>query len=191
MTRNELLTAVRSYSNRPTFPENDFDILLRIVEGYLNKELRDHPRNIKSNTVTLSDNSGIIPLPDDLSQLITVSDDDGIYDQFSPALVPADDERGFIQRGMKLQLYPNPGAGARIYLYYHSYLTPLMAVTSNWVSTYHADVYLYGCLIEVAIFVKDDVHLQTWREEFLRRLDVLKAQGWNQNIASAPRILSR
>jgi len=41
------------------------------------------------------------------------------------------------------------------------------------------------------VYVKDDARLALWRQEFDRRLAALKSQGWNQNIASSPRVRVR
>ena len=188
MTRDQLLAAVRVYSNRPNLPLSDFLIMLQTVEGKLNKELRDHPRNIRREAIEMPDDSGLLPLPDDLARIISVFDDTGTYRQYPPSVPPEDMERGYIQRGDVLQLTPVPAAGAEIGLDYHAYLSSLTnAESENWLSRYHADVYLYACLIEVAVYVKDDARLQAWQQEFLLRLSALKVQGWDQNVASSPR----
>ncbi len=56
----------------------------------------------------------------------------------------------------------------------------------RWISAYYPDLYLYGALKEAAVYLKDDQRLALWQGEFLRRLDGVQAQGWNQNISTVP-----
>ena len=192
MNKAELVKAVRLYANRPNLENEEVDLLIQTVEGELNKELREHPRNVKRASVPMPGTDGILPLPDDLASLIRVFDDAGVYDQYPISAAPGTDCRGYINRGMVLELFPHPGAGATVYADYHAYLNPLVGEDDvNWLSIYHSDVYLYGCLREIAVYVKDDARLQAWRGEFDRRVNALKLQGWNQNIAAAPRVRTR
>ena len=193
MNKAELVKAVRLYANRPNLEDEEVDLLIQTVEGELNKELREHPRNVKRASVPMPENNGILPLPDDLAGLIRVFDDAGIYEQY-PISAPPDTEycRGYINRGMVLELFPHPETGATVYADYHAYLDPLVGSTDiNWLSIYHSDVYLYGCLREIAVYVKDDARLKAWRGEFDRRVDALRQQGWNQNFAAASRVRIR
>jgi len=192
MNKAELVKAVRLYANRPNLENEEVDLLIQTVEGELNKELREHPRNVKRASVPMPGTDGILPLPDDLASLIRVFDDAGVYDQYPISAAPGTDCRGYINRGMVLELFPRPGVGATVYADYHAYLNPLVGEDDvNWLSIYHSDVYLYGCLREIAVYVKDDARLQAWRGEFDRRVNALKLQGWNQNIAAAPRVRTR
>jgi hypothetical protein len=43
-------------------------------------------------------------------------------------------------------------------------------------------------LKESSVFLKDDLRLQAWQAEFLRRAEGVVGEGWNQNIATVPRI---
>jgi len=195
MNKAELVAAVKLYANRPNLEDAEVDLLIQTVEGELNKELREHPRNVRRASISMPGPDGILPLPDDLAGLIRVFDDAGVYDQYPVAAAPGTEDcssyndRGYINRGTALELFPHPEAGATVHADYHAYLNPLVGGTDvNWLSTYHGDVYLYGCLREIAVYVKDDARLKAWRGEFNRRLDALKMQGWNQNIAAAPRV---
>ena len=192
MNKAELVAAVKLYANRPNLKDEEVDLLIQTVEGELNKELREHPRNVKRASVSMPGADGILPLPDDMAGLIRVFDDAGVYDQYPVSAAPENDYRGYINRGTVLELFPHPEIDATVCADYHAYLDPLVGGTdTNWLSTYHGDVYLYGCLREIAVYVKDDARLQAWREEFDRRLGALKMQGWNQNVAAAPRMRAR
>ncbi len=57
--------------------------------------------------------------------------------------------------------YPNSTVGA--VLAYYQRLSALSADTdTNWLLTYHPDVYLYGSCIESAPYLGEDERLQTW-----------------------------
>jgi hypothetical protein len=192
MNRTELIAAVRSYLNRPDLPSPDITTMIQAVEGEFNRELREHPRNIRRTTFTLAaTNEGLLSMPYDLASLINLRDDNGNLSQY-----PADDRVGaennghaFIMRGMVAELFPAPTVDTTYTLDYVAFLRPLEGdFDSNWVSTYYADLYLYGTLKEAAVYLKDDPRLATWQQEFLRRLDGVKGQGWNQNISTAPRV---
>ena len=198
MNKAELVAAVKLYANRPNLDDKEVNLLIQTVEGELNKELREHPRNVKRASVPMPENNGILPLPDDMAGLIRVFDDDGVYEQYPVVAAPGTEDcssyndRGYINRGTVLELFPHPETGAIVYADYHAYLDPLVGSTDvNWLSIYHGDVYLYGCLREIAVYVKDDARLKAWRGEFDRRVDALRQQGWNQNFAAASRVRIR
>lgn len=192
MNRIELVEAVRSYLNRPSLPAADINVMIQAVEGEFNRSLREHPRNIRRTAFTLSaTNSGLLSMPYDLMQLINLRDANGNLSQFPP-----DDREGatnnghaFIMRGMVAELFPAPTVDTDYTLDYVAAIRPLQGdFDSNWVSTYYADLYLYGTLKEAAVYLKDDARLGPWQQEFLRRLDGVAGQGWNQNVSTTPRM---
>jgi len=192
MTKSELVAAARTYLNRPNMPTADVSLLIGVIEGEFNKELREHPRNVKRGSLPMPDNLGILPLPDDVAGILRVFDDGGVYEQYPISVELDSDCRGYLDRGSILEVFPHPEAGHTIYLDYHAYLDPLDGDDDvNWLSRFHGDIYLYGVLKEAAVYVKDDARLVAWRQEFDRRLAELKRQGWNQNIASSPRVRVR
>jgi hypothetical protein len=192
MNRTELVAAVRSYLNRPSLPSPDITTMIQAVEGELNRELREHPRNIRRTTFTLAAaNEGLLSMPYDLASMINLRDDNGNLSQY-----PADDRQGaennghaFIMRGMVAELFHAPTVDTVYTLDYVAFLRALEGdFDSNWVSTYFSDLYLYGTLKEAAVYLKDDQRLALWQQEFLRRLNGVVGQGWNQNISTAPRV---
>ena len=192
MTKSELVKAVKDYLNRPNMPADDVNLLIGVVEGEFNKELREHPRNVKRGSLPMPDDTGILPLPDDVAGILRVFDDAGTYEQYPISVGATSCSRGYFDRGSILEVFPHPEKGHTIRLDYHAYLNPLDGDDdTNWLSTYHGDIYLYGVLKEAAVYVKDDARLALWRQEFDRRLAELRRQGWNQNIASSPRVRVR
>jgi hypothetical protein len=189
-TRADLEAAVRDYLEKPNLSDAAMTAFISSTEGVLNRELREHPRNFKRATWVAEDNTGLIPIPADMAGLERVMDaHNAIYEQY-PATIPPR-LRGFIQRGTILELHPAPDTGSEIRMDYVAYLPTLgFANSSNWVLEHHWDVYFYGCLREAAVYYREDQRLQLWEGEFAKRVADLKAQGWNQNIAQAPRIRS-
>jgi hypothetical protein len=192
MNRTDLVAAVRSYLNRPNLPTSDITTMISSVEGELNRILREHPRNIRRTTFTLlATNDGLLAMPFDLMQLIELRDANGNLSQFPPDDRVGAENNGhaFIMRGMVAELFPAPTVDTTYTLDYVAALRPLQGdFDSNWVSTYFSDLYLYGVLKEAAVYLKDDVRLAAWQQEFTRRADGVVGQGWNQGISSAPRI---
>jgi hypothetical protein len=189
MNKSELVAVVKTYLNRPNMPTADVSLLIGIIEGEFNKELREHPRNVKRGSLPMPDDTGILPLPDDVAGILRVFDDGGLYEQYPVSITLDNDRRGYHNRGSVLEVFPRPEAGHTVRLDYHAYLDPLDGDgDTNWLSRFHGDIYLYGVLKEAAVYVKDDARLALWRREFDRRLAELKRQGWNQNIAASPRV---
>lgn len=187
-TRAELDAAVREYLEKPNLSDTAMTAFISAVEGVLNRELREHPRNFKRGTWEAEDSTGLIPLPADMAGLERVMDEQGVVFEQYPVMAPPT-ERGFVQRGTILEILPAPEVGDIIRVDYFAYLPHLAYSTStNWVLEHHWDVYLYGCLREAAVFYREDQRLMQWQAEFAVRVDNLKVQGWNQNIAQAPRV---
>ena len=191
MNRGEIFSAVRDYANRPNLSDAALSIMQATAEGEMRTALREHPSNIRRTSMIQPSGNAILPLPFDLAQMILLRDSVGTWQQF-PADSRAEAEavgRSYIMRGDCAELFPTPTADTEFFLDYYGQLPTLSGNTStNWVSNYHPDLYLYGILREVAVYVKDDAKLPTWGGEFMRRLDGVVGQGWNKNISTAPRI---
>jgi hypothetical protein len=191
VNRAELVTAIKSYLNRPNLPADDVTTMIASVEGELNRELREHPRNLRRTTYTQPADKAILPLPTDIAQMIELRGPGGRLSQYTPATRSLAQANGnaFVEYGDCVELFPTPANDTEFSLNYVAFLRPLQAdLDFNWVSTYYSDLYLYGALKEAAVYLKDDARLQQWQGEFMRRLEGVKDQGWNQNIQGAPKV---
>jgi hypothetical protein len=191
MNRGELVAAVRSYLNRPNLPTTDIATMIAACEGELNRILREHPRNVRRVSLTLPAGTELLSMPYDLCQLTTLRDSNGNLSQFPPDDRVGAERQGhsFIMRGMVAELFPTPAEDTVYTLDYVAFLRPLSGdADENWVSQFFFDLYLYGVLKESSVFLKDDLRLQAWQAEFLRRAEGVVGEGWNQNIATVPRI---
>ena len=64
------------------------------------------------------------------------------------------------------------------------------SVQSNWLLAEHSDIYLYGCLIETAPYLKNDSRVGLWRAEYERRITELDANikdgQWGGSLLRRP-----
>ena len=67
-------------------------------------------------------------------------------------------------------------------------LVDLAQLEMNWIARYHAQVYQRGLLAEAAGYLQDKEGYMTWQTLFEASLDKLAGQGWDEEIADAPRI---
>mgnify|MGYP001579887114 CR=1 FL=1 len=188
MNKAELTQAVRDYLNRPQMGADVVGLFIANVEGALNRLLSEHPRNIKRTNYLQPAQTPLLPFPADLIQLISLFADGRLWRQYPPDTRDVI-KHGWIARGMCAELFPVPAVDTTFNLDYHAALKALVKdADANWVSLYFPDVYLYGCLREAAVYLKDDQRLAAWNNEFNTRVGSLSNQGWNQNIATIPRM---
>jgi hypothetical protein len=98
---------------------------------------------------------------------------------------------GYIVRGDCIEFFPALAAGTEVFLDYRAAIPTLVGgtATENWVSRTFSDVYLYACLAEAAVYLKDDQRLQLWSGKLASIIETLEGQGWEQNIADAPLVV--
>jgi len=196
MTRSGILAAVRTYLERPDMPDTDLLLLMSMVEGELNRALRDHPRSQRRATFTQSAGNDTLSLPTDLAQIVTLrSGTNTVWSMFAPTQWASAQDQGrnggfvYTAHGDCLELFPTPAEDTQFRLDYMAFLHPLGDdVDTNWVSTYFPDLYVYGMLKESAVYLRDDARLVGWQAEFSRRLDGVLAQGWGSLLGAAPRV---
>jgi hypothetical protein len=194
MNKRELKNQIRDYLNRPSLTDDAIDMWLSAAEGEMARELREHPKNRR---IAFHENTGtqplsVVQLPPDVAQLEQVlGADDARLPQYPTTDFPLK-KRGFVYTGNSLHVYPPLPAGAKLTMLYSRFMPPLVNdLDDNWISEYHADLYLYGALKEAAVYLKDDVRLQLWQTEFVRRLAALRRQGWNEEWQTSPRVRMR
>lgn len=189
MNRSTLEIQVKDYLNRPGVTATSLDAWITSVEAELNRALAEHPRMIDQVSITQASGDPVMPLPADTLKALTVVCGARLYQPY-PITLREEAKRskgGFISQGAYLELFPTPAVETEMVLTYSRALDPLInAEDENWVSSYFSDVYLYGCLKEAAIYLKDMTSLQAWGAEFTGRLNDLAGQGWGQNRMAGP-----
>jgi hypothetical protein len=92
--------------------------------------------------------------------------------------------RYFTVFGDEIELAPTPGAAYTIEMVYRANIPPL--ITTNWLLTLAPDLYLYGCLLESAPYIKEDGRLQTWGALYKGALDGLNNLGLTSTFNAGP-----
>jgi hypothetical protein len=92
--------------------------------------------------------------------------------------------RYFTVFGEEIELAPTPGAAYTIEMVYRANIPAL--TTTNWLLTLAPDLYLYGCLLESAPYIKEDVRLQTWGALYRSALDSLNNLGLTSTFNAGP-----
>lgn len=196
MNLQNIIDNVRIMSARPNLPDNFIRLAVTNTEGEFNRRFRRHPRNLILSTYTLPtvDEDGnpvpatdLLSVPTNLAELVQLSDDDGIYNQYPRGT--STPSRGYLDRGNIYQVFPFPSDGQSFYMDYHSFIPPLVELNDrNWISEYFSDLYIYGAIKELVVMLKQDARMQALSNEFTKRMASTELQGDWQNIASTPRI---
>lgn len=73
-----------------------------------------------------------------------------------------------------IRLIPSPSGTFTYTLHYIPNLTPLSdANPTNWAITNAPDVYLYGALMQLALYAMDDQNAEKWRMAFTSAMDLV------------------
>jgi hypothetical protein len=189
MTLNELFGAVKEFLDRPNLTDTQLDMFAEVVKGQLNTALKDHPRLQRVGFLDAEANQDLLPLPYDIIALQRVARGTLTLQQFSTAY-PRDQicVEGFISHGDCIELTVSQSEATRYRIEYSQSL-PLISTPAHWVRDYFPDCMLYGMLCSAAIAFKDRDNIQVWQPMYDRAVGNLAAQGWNQNIAAAPRVV--
>lgn len=191
MTKDQLYLLIRGYLDQDatTLPDTVLDALTQAVEGYLNRELKDHNRMQRRGSYTVAAGDNVIPLPSQMLQLRTVKLNGVVYQQFPVTMeVEAAEEANqpaCVVMGDCVWLYPAQEESAAYTLDMALVLTSLTETLAdpNWVAAYYPDVYQVGLRAEAAGYLRDPENERTWREDFTQRVEVLKTQGWDESWA--------
>jgi hypothetical protein len=88
--------------------------------------------------------------------------------------------RAYTLIGSDIYLQPIPDAVYNLNAVYEAKLTNLSASNpTNWLITAYPSAYLYACLMQVSLYIKDDVGLEKWSALYKKIID-----GINSNDAN-------
>ena len=168
-TRDDLKNAVISWLYGRTDVEANFDDFVVMTEEMLNHGADDMQalrcRDMLA-TASLNAVSGVAALPDDFLQLRYVSDvtatPQRVMDYMTPDAAAwnypstaAGPGINFSIQGASLLAQPN--VSGTVYLLYYRSIPPLTVTEDiNWLLTKHPSIYLRGCLLQAAEWLKDD-----------------------------------
>ncbi len=167
----QLKTSVASLLNRADLDAVIPDFIA-MLEAQVNREVRFRNRR-QEGDATLAFTNGSATLPTDFIEARTVvflstprvrmeylspSAFENLYTTDTPG-TPANFT--IVGDTLKSGPHPNSAVGARIT--YYKRLDALAAdADTNWLLTYHPDVYLYGAALHSAPYLGEDSRLQTW-----------------------------
>ena len=185
MTYSELKTNIANYLNRSDLT-SFLDIFIDNTEAELNRRLRTKDM-VKRATATAD--SQYLALPTDWLEAINV---EITSNNFSPLFQQSiesldvyrqanDNVTGspiyFAVVDKSLELAPTPDTSYTLQLTYYGSVDALSdSQTTNFVSTGHPDVYLYGALKHASIFLMEDERVPLFTAQFEKALEEMRLE---------------
>lgn len=182
-TASELQTAVANWSNRTDLADR-FGEFVALFEAKANRRLRVRAMEASFDTVALVSGAASLPASflafKELRNVGTPSYAleprplQWIRDQTDQATPP------YYYAVQDTQVVCWPQAGSIKGTYYKS-IPSLTANSTNWLLTSHPGVYLFGCLEQIAFYLRD----QTMLQNASTQLETLMEQVQNADAANA------
>jgi hypothetical protein len=173
------------------------DVLLNAgvaaIEGRMNRALQDHPRMRSRQVWPIQADHNEIPFPTNMIALHAVKKGSTKYTQFPAQLEAKAVARppSFINYGSSVRIWPIPTEDTDYVLECSLALQSILNPSpgdSNWVSTYHADIYQTGLMAQALGALRDTQNQAVWDQQFNTMVDELQAQGWNEGVSSGDKI---
>ncbi len=185
MTYAELKTAIANYLNRSDLT-SEMDTFIDNVEAELNRRLRTKDM-IKRATATAD--SQYLTVPTDWVEAINVEITSGNFSPlFQQSIESLDVYRKanhnqtgqpiyFAMVDDSIELAPTPDVEYTLQLTYYAKINALSdSNTSNFVSTSHPDVYLYGALKHASIYLMEDERIPMFTAQFEKALEEMRME---------------
>ena len=185
MTYSELKTNIANYLNRSDLT-SFLDIFIDNTEAELNRRLRTKDM-VKRATATAD--SQYLALPTDWLEAINVEiTSNNFRPLFQQCIESLDVYRQandnvtgspiyFAVVDKSLELAPTPDTSYTLQLTYYGSVDALSdSQTTNFVSTGHPDVYLYGALKHASIFLMEDERVPLFTAQFEKALEEMRLE---------------
>jgi hypothetical protein len=189
MNYSELQTVAFEYADcsADTSTTARYDDFLRLVEARLNRVTFTREQEGESYT-TLVDDTYLYALPTDFGRLRSL----GVKVDLNTAsetaqFVPPEFYDTYVASNGEVYIYTTYGSNVKIWPVVDSYILEILyykkipALTAvaptNWVSSNHPDLYLYGLVTEICSFRKDFETSKLWEERFFGTLTLLADQN--------------
>ena len=185
MTYSELKTNIANYLNRSDLT-SFLDIFIDNTEAELNRRLRTKDM-VKRATATAD--SQYLALPTDWLEAINVEiTSNNFRPLFQQSIESLDVYRQandnvtgspiyFAVVDKSLELAPTPDTSYTLQLTYYGSVDALSdSQTTNFVSTGHPDVYLYGALKHASIFLMEDERVPLFSAQFEKALEEMRLE---------------
>ena len=185
MTYAELKSNIANYLNRSDLTSY-IDTFIDSTEAELNRRLRTKEM-IKRATATAD--SQYLTVPTDWQEAINV---EITSNNFSPLFQQSIESLDVYRKSNNntvgqpvyyamvddsIELAPTPDGSYTLQLTYYAKINPLSdSNTTNFVSTDHPDVYLYGALKHASIFLMEDDRIPLFTNQFEKALEEIRLE---------------
>lgn len=186
MNYSDLKTNIADFLNRSDLT-SQIDLFIDLAEADMVRKLRHWRMETRT---TLSISGQYTNLPSDFlqferlattsstpirMQLISRAEMQELREKYRDA---SGEPQYYALTGGELEVYPTPDDTYSVDLTYLQTPTALSdSNTTNWVSTYCPDVYLYGSLVHSAPFLMDDPRIPVWQGLYEKALAEANAQS--------------
>lgn len=163
MNYTELKTAIADWAHRSDITDSTLDLFIDLAEAEFNNRLRTAEQETVADLVCTSRYTA---LPADLAE-IRVVEHNGTrlrnLEYATPDYMarwrqyePSGDPRAYSIRGTDLELIPTPDAVTVTLTYWATIPALSDANPTNWLLAAHPNMYLFECLRQVSLYIKDD-----------------------------------
>jgi len=170
--------------------ETQIPTFIHMADLRLDRILLPPARQTTANLTTTA-GTATLTLPADFKQLVTANIGGYPLDRVTTteiygALNGAQPTRFTIGNG-ELKLSPTPDAEYTVVIDYLKGIQPLSEESpSNWVLSSHADLYVYGALLQAEAYLANDERLPIWKLAFDEAIGEVNRQGLRYRGSSSP-----
>ena len=192
----ELKTSIAALLNRSDLTSKIPDFVT-VLEARVNREVKFRNRRMEASSALAYSGTDEATLPTDYLEARTVVWQSSprvrlelmspsVFETTYPTDTPGTPQHYTIY-GSTLQVGPFPNSTVGATLRYYQRLTSLSADSdTNWLLTYHPDVYLYGSALESAPYLGEDNRIQVWLGFFDRAAAELCGEDARARWSGAP-----
>lgn len=200
MNYTEITELALSYADRGDAEvSGKIDSFLRIVEARINRKLKTMDMSTRLSIPTVTDQE-YYDLPVDFGGLREIKHESSGLDTTLHYATPQalDGLQGFSNTaktyytivGNQIRISPTIETGTNIEIVYYQRVPQLTGTaTTNWLSNYNEDCYVFGLLVEISSFVKDAEAKAIWDDRFketISDMDLLDATNkWSGSPMAA------
>lgn len=200
MTYSELKTAIADFLNRSDLTSN-IDTFIDTTEAELNRRLRTKDMIVRAEATA---DGQYLTLPTNWLEAINV---EITTNDFSPIMQMSLESLDIYRKSIDnasgqpiyfgivdnaMELAPTPDGSYNLQLTYFEKITALDDTnTSNWVSTNHSDVYLYGAMKHASIFLMEDDRVAMFTALFEKALEEIRLAQEKAEFAKGSLIMRR
>ena len=183
-TYAELANDIAGYLDRDDLTAR-IPTFIRLTESRLNRLLADPDMEVAA---TLSGDGATLPA--DFGSMVSIGTADG-----NPLRVMTNSEYAAVRPSSGIPryytirdgaIYYVPGSATVTLLYRRAIPALTSSSTTNWLLERAPDLYLYGALLQAALFLVEDERVPIWKAAFDEAIDELKVDGARRKWGAGP-----